>query len=244
MAPYKVSIAYDGTEYFGFQGQVDVRTVQGEIEKALRVLGWKDNSITFSGRTDTGVHAEGQVIFFRLDWNHSKKDLINGLNSYLPRNISAMGIEIVSDQFHPRFDAVLRTYRYQIYQDVFRNCLLDRFHWRVWPEVDIPILKSASEIFLGEHDFQHFGNPPNEKSTTIRTIKKADWKEKENGVIYFHISANAFLYHMVRRIVYLLVKISQREIDPDLLKEALDGKNKLKDGIAPANGLFLEKIEY
>jgi len=244
MAPYKVIIAYDGTGFFGFQRQVDVRTVQGEIEKALRMISWKEKSILFSGRTDTGVHAEGQVISFHLDWNHSEQDMLNGLNSYLPEDISATGIKVAKAHFHPRFDAVQRTYRYQIYHSNYRNCLLDRYHWRVWPRVDILDLENAAEKFIGVYDFKHFGNPPNEKSTTIRMIKKADWERKENGIIHFHITANAFLYHMVRRIIYVLVKTAQKKIDPELIEEALGGRNRIPDGIAPANGLFLEKIEY
>lgn len=244
MAPYKVIIAYDGTEFFGFQRQVNVRTVQGEIEKALRMLGWKEKSILFSSRTDTGVHGEGQVISFHMNWMHSEQEMLKGLNSYLPTDISAVGTTVASEQFHPRYDAAQRTYRYQIYQDLHRNCLLDRFHWRVWPIADTTVFRNTAEGFLGKHDFKHFGNAPNEKSTTIRTIKRLDWTIKENGTIHFHIAANAFLYHMVRRIVFLLVKTAQGKIAPELIEEALVGRNELPDGIAPANGLFLEKIEY
>jgi tRNA pseudouridine38-40 synthase len=244
MAHYKVIIAYDGYEFSGFQRQVNTRTVQGEIEKALRIIGQGEKSILFSGRTDTGVHAEGQVIAFQLNWIHAESQLIKALNCYLPPDISAIHVEAVNKDFHPRFTAKERIYRYQMYQGFIRKCLLDRYHWRVWPAVDLFKLRNATKLFLGKHDFKHFGRPPDEKTTTVRTIKSAEWRILENGTVHFHITAEAFLYHMVRRIVFLIVKAGQGMLPEDEITAALLGEDNLPAGIAPANGLFLEKVEY
>ena len=244
MAHYKVIIAYDGYEFSGFQRQVNTRTVQGEIEKALRIIGQGEKSILFSGRTDTGVHAEGQVIAFQLNWIHTESQLIKALNCYLPPDISAIHAETVNKDFHPRFTAKERTYRYQMYQSFIRKCLLDRYHWRVWPAVDLFKLRNATKLFLGKHDFKHFGRPPDEKTTTVRTIKSAEWRILENGTVHFHITAEAFLYHMVRRIVFLIVKAGQGMLPEDEITAALLGEDTLPAGIALANGLFLEKVEY
>ena len=244
MAHYKVIIAYDGYEFSGFQRQVSARTVQGEIEKALCTIGWGEKSILFSGRTDTGVHAEGQVIAFQLNWMHTEPQLIKALNCYFPPDISAIHAEAVNKDFHPRFTAKERVYRYQVYQGFIRNCLLDRYHWRVWPMVDLNELQKATNLFLGKHDFKHFGRPPDEKATTVRTVKRAEWRIMENGTVHFHITAEAFLYHMVRRIVFLIVKAGRGMLPEDEITGALMGEDNLPAGIAPAKGLFLEKIEY
>ena len=244
MAPYKITIAYDGTDFFGFQRQSSERTVQLELENALQALGWTGKSILFSGRTDKGVHAEGQVIAFDLDWSHNEYDLVKALNVYLPSDVAAVTAEKVSESFHPRFDASLRCYRYQIYNSFIRNPLLERYYWSVWPEPKQEILKKAASLILGKHDFRRFGKPPDEGTTTVRTIEKSEWKISDDGYLTYRISSKAFLYHMVRRIVFLLVRIAQGRIElTDLADGIKDGKD-LPAGIAPANGLFLEKIIY
>lgn len=242
MELYKVKIAYDGSEFCGFQRQVNARTVQEEIEKALRQVGWNEKSVLFSGRTDRGVHAESQVIAFPLEWTHSEFELVKALNAYLPTDISALNAESVEGDFHPRYDARRRIYRYQIYEGPLRNCLLDRCHWRVWPKPDLDTLLKSTAVILGRHDFKNFGKPE-EGATTVRTIEEAEWKEYREELI-FRITSKAFLYHMVRRIVYLLVKAGQNKITAADIAEALEGRDHLPAGIAPANGLFLERIVY
>lgn len=245
MAHYQVTIAYDGTEFNGFQRQQKVRTVQNEFEKALRKLGWEERSIISAGRTDTGVHARGQVTCFQLAWKRSDEDLQNALNGLLPKDIGIMDVQKAIEGFHARFDAILREYRYQVYFDQRSDPLKERYYWRVWPKPDFEILRQASCLFLGKHDLRRFGKPPNEKSTTIRTIESAEWHFRQDGSeADFTISAQAFLYHMVRRIVNVVVRSGQERISIANLKNSIEKQLELPAGIAPAKGLFLEEIIY
>lgn len=244
MAHYQVIIAYDGTEFSGFQRQSNRRTIQGEIEKALNSIGWKEGSILSAGRTDSGVHAEGQVVSFMLDWDHHPTDLVKALNDNLPADISAKSAKKVQNVFHPRFDAVERIYRYQFVFQPMRNPLMERFFWRVWPMPERKIILKSSKKLIGTHDFSSFGKPPEDDITTARTIQSIKWKFENPDKGYIRISAKSFLYHMVRRIVYILVRIGQEKIDAVDLEFNLAGQKELPAGIAPACGLFLEKVNY
>jgi tRNA pseudouridine38-40 synthase len=245
MELYQVTLAYDGTDFKGYQRQIDARTVQNEIEQALTKLGWKERSILSAGRTDTGVHAEGQVIAFRLDWQHTSGELSRALNDLLPADISIMSVEIAREGFHPRFDANQRRYRYQIYFGRVVDPLRDRYYWRVWPKPVKELLERAGKLFIGTHDLKRFGKPPDEKTPTIRTINSIEWNWLDKGEsVYFNINAKAFLYHMVRRIVHVLIKVGQNRISMQELEESIDNRIDLPAGIAPAKGLFLERIIY
>jgi tRNA pseudouridine38-40 synthase len=245
MAPYQITIAYDGTEFCGFQRQVSDRTVQGELEKALRRLGWDESSILSAGRTDSGVHASGQVVSFNLEWGHSQQKLLDALNDLLPDDISVKDLSLAPEGFHPRYDARARRYRYQLYFNPIKDPLKERFFWRVWPEPDKNMLRSASKLFIGKYDFRAFGRPPNEKSTSVRTISALDWEFSEDGSLAnMNIEAQAFLYHMVRRIVFVLVRTAQGRISLSDVKGSIEKQLELPAGIAPAKGLILEEIIY
>ena len=245
MAPYQITIAYDGTEFCGFQRQVTDRTVQGELEKALRRLGWNESSILSAGRTDSGVHASGQVVSFNLDWGHPQQKLLVALNDLLPDDISVKDLSLAPEGFHPRYDARARRYRYQLYFNPIKDPLKERFFWRVWPELDENMLRSASKLFIGKYDFRAFGRPPNEKSTSVRTINALDWEFSEDGSLAnMNIEAQAFLYHMVRRIVFVLVRTAQGRISLSDVKGSIEKQIELPAGIAPAKGLILEEIIY
>ena len=244
MELYQVTIAYDGTEFKGFQRQKDARTVQDEIEQALKMLGWDQKSILAAGRTDTGVHAEGQVVAFQLDWQHTSGELQRALNDLLPADISTVNVRTAGNEFHPRFDANQRKYRYQIYFSNVSNPILERFYWRVWPKPNFELLEQGSRLFLGRHDLCRFGKPPDEKTTSIRTIELMDWEFMEDGRAFFYIGSKAFLYHMVRRIVYVLVRTGQKRISMLELKKSIEEQIELPAGIAPAKGLILEQITY
>ncbi len=245
MARYQIILAYDGTEFLGFQRQgKGGRTVQLEVENALRQLKWQGASILSAGRTDCGVHAEGQVIAFDLDWTHSPQELGQALNANLPADIAVQNVFPVHADFHPRYDAVQRLYRYQIYCGQFRNPLRDRFNWQVLPEPDLQVMNEAASIMMGIHDFAAFGTPPRTGGSTIRCVYQANWLQSEEKSYQFFIAANAFLYHMVRRSVYLLVKIGQGRMQLSELTEAVNHQKKLSPGIAPAHGLSLQKVWY
>lgn len=246
MAPYKFIIAYDGTDYQGFQRQGIKPTVQKEIEDALKNLGWIGTSITYAGRTDAGVHALGQVIGFSLDWKHSIASLQNALNTRLRKSIVFRSGCIAEDDFHPRYDAKSRMYAYHFYCEEMDNPLLDRFAWRVWPEPDYALLEEGAKAFIGLHDFHFFGKPPKKKGFTIREIYKSTLKiAKDKKRFIYKVSANAFLYHMVRRIVFSLLNVGKRKIDLGEITKALQlRENRILPGIAPAKGLILEEVVY
>ncbi|MFW5713817.1 MAG: tRNA pseudouridine(38-40) synthase TruA [Brevefilum sp.] len=242
-AHYKVILAYDGSAFAGFQRQLNERTVQGEFEAVLRKLGWRGTSIQGAGRTDAGVHARAQVVSCKLDWNHSTEDLLNALNYYLPSDMGAQSVTEVPDDFNPRFDAKARHYRYHLFCHPVRDPLREVFAWRVWPEVDITRMNDAARDLIGSYDFAAFGSPTSPGGATVREVYLAAWCEN-GGEYQFDIQANAFLYHMVRRITMALVKIGQGEAAVSLIGESLKSGKMDMTGLAPAEGLFLQEVIY
>jgi tRNA pseudouridine38-40 synthase len=258
MARYKLTLAYDGTGFLGSQRQAESRTVQGELERALRKLGWSGRSVLLSGRTDTGVHATGQVASVDLDWFHAEGKLVSALNSSLPDDIAVWSAQVVDEKFHPRFDALSRRYRYRLFCQPLRNPIRERFGWRVWPAIDGNLLPNAAKQFIGTHDFSAFGSPTAPNGTTVRTIMKAGWTQTADGEWYFDVQADAFLYRMVRRLVFVQVAVSQGKVPVEAIARSLaeqvsacpersrrDGKRGgLPSGLAPAHGLTLVEVEY
>ncbi|MCD4673658.1 MAG: tRNA pseudouridine(38-40) synthase TruA [Anaerolineaceae bacterium] len=246
MARYQVILAYDGTDFLGFQRQgADTRTVQREIEAALRCLNWQGESILASGRTDTGVHASGQVIAFDLNWKHSVEALERALNANLPDEIAVSKVKETSADFHPRFDARFRTYEYTIYSVPYRNPLRDRYAWHVWPSVNLVLLNKAAALLPGTHDFVVMGTPPPRKGgSTQRTIYQAEWHNLQASGMRFEITANAFLYHMVRRLVFLTVMVAAGKISLESLSEGLQAVRPQIPGLAPPQGLVLKKVRF
>ena len=241
MARYQIIIAYDGTDFSGSQKHASSRTVQGELEKALQKLEWKGKSVLLAGRTDSGVHASGQVAAFDLEWKHSIRDLRNALNANLPMDISVSQANSVNEEFHPRFDAKWRLYRYRFFSQPVRDPLRERFSWRIWP--GLAKLQQLAEIWVGDHDFAKFGSPPRTGGSTTRTVFDANWKQCEDEW-YFEIKADAFLYHMVRRIVYAQITVGQGKITREDLTAAIEGSFELPSGLAPPNGLTLVEVSY
>jgi tRNA pseudouridine38-40 synthase len=240
---YKVILSYNGTEFAGFQRQAEGRTVQGDFEQALRQLGWQGKSILAAGRTDAGVHARGQVVGFRLKWDHTSEDLVNALNYYLPRDMAVNSVAEVTPDFHPRFDAKSRHYRYHLICQPIRDPIREMFAWRVWPEVDLERMNRAAEALIGSHDFKAFGSPTTDSGVTVREVFSAAW-QKSGDEYQFDIIANAFLYHMVRRIVMALVTVGQGEALEGLVADSIVSGELKMTGLAPAAGLVLEEVRY
>lgn len=245
MVRYKAILAYDGTDFAGFQRQARARTVQGEIEAALRHLNWTRRSILAAGRTDAGVHAVGQVIAFDLDWAHSPEDLLNALNARLPADVAVQHVQQVQEDFHPRFQALARRYRYTLFCHPVRHPLRERFAWRVWPELDVDLLRRAAEPLIGTHDFRAFGVPPRAGGSTVRQVFRASWARDAQAGYLFDVEANAFLFHMVRRMVRLQVEVALGKLPVEQIPRYLAGEfSEPVMGLAPPQGLCLLEVRY
>jgi len=244
MARYQIIIAYDGTEFKGFQRQAKARTVQGVLEAALHRIGWQGQLILGAGRTDTGVHAAGQVAGFDIDWEHTPQALQEAINANLPADVAVRQVQPVEADFHPRYDALARRYAYKVLFAASRDPLQERYAWRLWPPVAMEALQVATCILIGTHDFAAFGTPPRAGGSTIRTVYQAEWQANGSNLV-FEITANAFLYRMVRRVVYVLVAVAQGRLTIEQIASSMQaGKLEAVPGLAPAHGLSLVEVIY
>ncbi|MEX1247938.1 MAG: tRNA pseudouridine(38-40) synthase TruA [Anaerolineales bacterium] len=241
---YKLVLAYDGTAFSGMQRQANGRSVQAEVEAALRSLGWMGKSILAAGRTDAGVHAWGQVIAFDLAWKHGVEGLLNALNAKLPADVAARQASVAAKDFHPRYDAKARRYEYRLFFGPQRDPLRERYAWRVWPPVKLSRLQAAAKSFRGEHDFAAFGSPPKKRGSTVRRVLQAAWRRTSEDEFVFAVRANAFLYHMVRRMVGLQVKVGQGAENEQAVRDALSVRMGMVRELAPPQGLCLVAVEY
>jgi tRNA pseudouridine38-40 synthase len=240
----KAVIAYDGTDYHGFQRQSPDRepSIQGTLEGALSKIG-QAGAVLGAGRTDAGVHASGQVIAFDVHWRHGLDDLQRALNATLPADIAVLDLEQAADTFHPRYDAVSRAYRYSISNTRVRNPLAVRYALHVPQPLNVAAMRRALAYTIGDHDFAAFGQPTVGESTT-RSMVRAD-AIADGSMIAIELQANGFLYRMVRRIVGTLIPIGRGEQPPedfDRILKSVD-PNRAGPAVAP-NGLCLIAVNY
>jgi len=241
---YCAIIEYDGTLFYGYQLQPDVRTVQGSIETVLAKITKVFTRVSVAGRTDAGVHAVGQVIAFDIAWRHSISDLYRALNSVLPDDIAVKKLTTVLPDFSPRYDALKRSYRYIIVNDTSSTVFERLYSYHVKSELNLNLMKDASVNLIGRHDFSSFGKSPQPGRHTVRQIMSIDWSTEKNRII-FDITANAFLYRMVRNIVGTLLQVGLSRLDSEDVKEILLAKELKRSGpAAPAHGLYLMKVVY
>lgn len=250
MRRYAAVLAYDGTAYQGFQRQPQpTPTIQAAVERAICQVTAQPASILAAGRTDTGVHASGQVIAFDVGWKHEDDEFLRAINSQLPADIALRDLWR-QDDFHPRFDALWRQYAYRIATPATRHPLLNRHVWQLIGEsLDLERMNAAAALCLGEHDFAAFGRPPQEgSSNTVRQIYLSRW-EMESGIfgriLRYRIRGTAFLYHMVRRLVGMMAQVGRGQISPGEFEEILCSRDMARAKLlAPANGLILEAVGY
>jgi tRNA pseudouridine38-40 synthase len=241
---YAARLTYHGAAYAGFQRQVDDQpTVQGIVEAALYGITGKAASILGAGRTDSGVHASGQVIAFDLNWRHSDNDLLNAINAKLPSDVAVKKIMPVAVDFHPRFDAKQRSYLYRILIAPVRDPLRQQQVWHRRTPLDITAMQTAAALLVGTHDFASFGQPP-QGENTVRHVYELKVKPHDDE-LHVIMSANAFLQRMVRSIVGTLVDVGRGKLTVNDFEKAFTALNRAQAGpSAPANGLVLTRVVY
>jgi tRNA pseudouridine38-40 synthase len=247
MPRYRATLAYDGTAYQGFQRQAgEVPTIQLAVEQAITAVTSLPVTIKGAGRTDSGVHATGQVIAFDVEWRHDDDALLRAINANLPGDIALQEIR-QHDGFHPRFDALSRLYRYSVVQSAQRQPLLRHRAWQLRGPLDLEVMQQAAALLVGRHDFASFGPPPQGEGT-VREVRASRWMRKEQpyGALFvYEVEANAFLQHMARRVVGLLVDVGRGKVTlaefGRIFRSADLSQVKI---IAPPQGLILEKVRY
>ena len=260
-------VAYDGTDYHGFQLQSAVPTIQGALEAALARVTGAPVRVTGSGRTDSGVHARGQVIAMQAPWRHSVQSLQRALNAHLPATVAVRCLQVAPVGFHPRFSALSRTYRYTVYDRATldgvtfadeaaprQSPLTDRFALYTPHVLDLQAMQVAMRHLLGEHDFATFGQPP-QGENTVRRLLQAEWQLVETTLpllsrypgrcLVFTVCANAFLRQMVRNLVGVSLAVGRGEWCETDVQQALTACDRSRCAPpAPANGLVLESVRY
>ncbi len=244
MRHIKLVIGYDGTGFHGFQRQGGLRTVQEELEGTLTTLLGHEVKIKASGRTDAGVHAEGQVVTFWTNCPIPTQRLPVALNGLLPPDIVAKKATEVPPDFHPRFDAISRVYRYLIDNRPAPSVLLRRYAWHIPNRLDINAMRQAAKFLVGTCDFASFQASGSDLGSTVRSMKRVTVSQHD-GVIVVTLEANAFLYHMARIIVGTLVEVGLGKRTPDEMGAILYARDRKAAGkTAPPHGLCLLKVKY
>ncbi len=238
----KLTIEYDGTDFAGWQIQPSERTVQGEMEKVLTTILGKKTELVGSGRTDSGVHAFGQVANFVIEEEVDLPKLLHSLNSMLPTDIVIRELTEVPEDFHARYSAISRIYSYRIH--LGRSALNHRYLWELIYDLQLEELKWCAEAIRGEHDFTSFCVAKSQKNDCSCEVMVADWK-KVGRELLFHIEADRFLHTMVRSLVGTMVEVGRGFLPKEQFGEILQLEDRTKAGpTAPAKGLCLVAVRY
>ena len=239
-----LGVEYDGTAYNGWQRQRNGIGIQSLLEKALSIVANQAIDVYCAGRTDKGVHATGQVVHFDSRAGRSARAWLLGANSNLPADISVSWSKIVDSDFHARFSATARHYRYRILNRQVRSALHRNRAWWVYPQLDERRMQQGADLLLGEHDFSAFRAAGCRASSPHRNLS-ALGVNREGCWITLDISANAFLQHMVRNIIGTLVAVGSGEKPPQWVGQVLNSRDRRLGGIAaPAQGLTLVAVSY
>ena len=240
-----LSIQYDGKNYHGWQEQKTPDTVQGKLQEAIYVFSQEKVKLHVAGRTDSGVHALSQYAHFDTNIQRDENSWLLGLNSLLPSDIRINFIKFIDSEFHARFSALSRTYRYVIYNNNIKPCLnRNKVGWYYLNNLDEKKMQLAAKNLIGEKDFSCFRSAHCQSKSPIKNINDIIITRK-NNFIFIDIRANSFLYNMVRNIVGTLVLIGSGEKEISWIIELLDSKDRKKAGKQfPPEGLFLIDIEY
>jgi tRNA pseudouridine38-40 synthase len=243
----RLTIHYDGSGFHGWQIQPDVRTVQGEIEDAARRLTGKRRPVMGSGRTDTGVHATGQVASLTVPSRWSASSFRKAMNAVLPDDIWLRSVDRVGPDFHPRYDAVARTYGYRVgLSEEAVSPFVRRWCWPLRAELDVDLLSRAAVVIRGDHSFAAFAKSGQPERGDRCEVREAFWEPWETLGVRFQITADRYLHHMVRYLVGTMVDVARGRRPFDDLGALLEGgSGELETSPpAPPEGLFLTSVEY
>jgi tRNA pseudouridine38-40 synthase len=248
MQCYKITLAYDGTNYSGWQIQPNGPSIQQYLQEALRSLfGGIDISVVGSGRTDAGVHALNQVAHFKIEQQMDPNRLLLALNGLLPRDIRIKKVENAPLNFHSQYHAIKKEYHYHLYLERIMDPFRRFYAWHVLRKIDQPLLVEGSKLFLGTHDFTSFANEASEGSASknaVRTIYRLDVCPTDGGV-RLEFEGDGFLYKMVRNIVGTLVDIASSKLTLKQIDEIFAAKDRrCASRAAPPQGLFLARVDY
>jgi tRNA pseudouridine38-40 synthase len=247
---YRLLLQYDGTDFHGWQMQGELRTVQGELKRVLSLLDDRDAVVHGSGRTDAGVHAEGQVANAHLQREISASKLRNAINGNLPGDVRALFVDGVPEEFHARYSAKSKQYTYRLVHGSVMSPFWQRYAHQESRALDLPQMRQCAKLFLGEHDWSAFSAAQSEAETRVRNVTRLNisdgWDSRGRcHLIEFTISANGFLRYMVRSIVGTLLAAGRHEIDQGTVTRAIEtGDRSLVGATAPAHGLTLMSVHY
>ena len=247
---YKLLIQYDGTDFHGWQIQGELRTVQGELTRALSLIEGRGVNVFGSGRTDAGVHAEGQVANVEIQREISPTKLRNAINGNVERDVRVLEAEVVSSEFHARYSALGKTYVYRIVNGPVMSPFWKRYAHHEARLLDLAQMKLAAELFLGKHDWTAFSAAQTDVEDRVRTISNLEISERidersRSTHVEIRVSADGFLRYMVRAIAGTLLCVGRGELDPSAVKQAIEtGMRPVIAATAPACGLTLVSVRY
>jgi len=244
MRNVKLTIAYDGTNYKGWQLQKNGRTVQEELEEAIEKIFGKHHRVNAASRTDAGVHARGQVAHFKLSSPILSQKIVMALNTALPEDIAIIDAEDVSPDFHSRFDTASKIYRYHILNSRQRDPFSEKHSWRVPYRLNIPLMRKEAGVLVGQHDFKSFQARDKREGSSVRKVFHIDITKKKS-FLTIEIEADGFLYNMVRNIVGTLIDAGRGYLPPGSMRKILKSRDRTTAGpTAPGKGLFLVEVKY
>ncbi|MEW5864951.1 MAG: tRNA pseudouridine(38-40) synthase TruA [Pseudomonadota bacterium] len=239
-----LGIEYDGSRFLGWQTQPGGGTVQDALEAALATIAGEPVAVTCAGRTDRGVHARGQVVHFDTAATRPMSAWVRGVNALLPESVAVLWARVVAPDFHARYAAVARTYRYVLLNRAVRPALGARYCGWVHAPLDVERMRAAAQYLVGEHDFSAFRSAECQAKTALRRLHELTI-ERAGARIDFVLRANAFLHHMARNIVGTLVYVGDGRRPPEWAREVLESRDRARAAptFAPG-GLYLEAVEY